>query len=206
MKRSVKVALVLLVGFLVAGVGLVAASGGDRGGFDHGWKRWQRARSFTVEVAENGTRFTPDSDPLDADGMPLYGNEFITEGYLYPEGTLTCDSDNNCNGVNPDGSPEFPDKVIGIWTCRGWHVADAASTTSGRIINTTQTFAFGDNPTANIITTDGFELADYNLEFERAVTGGTGDFRLVRGQQVQEFLGWNASVGTAQRMTFELKR
>ena len=206
MKRSVEVALVLMVGLLVAGVGLVAALGGEDTDFDFHWKRWQRSRTFTVEVAENGTMFSPDAEPLDDDGWPLYGNEFITMGYLYPEGTLTCDSDNNCNGVNPDGTPEFPDRVIGIWTCRGWHIADAATTSSGIVINTNQTYAFGDNPTANIITTEGFELADFNLEFERAVTGGTGEFSKAHGMQIQEFLGWNASIGTAYSMTFELSR
>ena len=35
--------------------------------------------------------------------MPAYGNPFVTEGYLYPSGTL-----GGSNGVLPDGRPEFP--------------------------------------------------------------------------------------------------
>src|SRR5262249_3667893 len=60
------------------------------------------------EVSENAKRFVFDETPLFDDGAPTYGNEFVTEGYIYPAGTL-----NGTNGVNPDGSPEFPNKVIG---------------------------------------------------------------------------------------------
>lgn len=202
MKHSMKIAILLIFGLLLVGAGYVAAAG-DVPGLE---SLQGRHRSFTVEIAENGTRFNPDSDPLDADGIPLYGGEFITQGYLYPEGTLTCDSDNNCNGVNPDGSPEFPDQVIGLWTCRGWHVNDGATTTTGPIVITTQTYSFGDNPTAQNITTDGYELADFNVEFERSIVGGTGQYGGANGVQVQEFLGWNPSIGVALSATFELSR
>lgn len=76
-------------------------------------------RSISFDVAENGHHFTPDETPAFPDGVPAFGAEFITEGYLYPVGTL-----NGSNGVNPDGSPEFPNKVIGHWVCRGWHVGE----------------------------------------------------------------------------------
>ena len=48
----------------------------------------QNAQRFVVEVCENGSRFIPDGDPLFEDGLPAYGNEFITEGFIYPAGTL----------------------------------------------------------------------------------------------------------------------
>ena len=35
--------------------------------------------------------------------LSAHGNAFITQGYIYPAGTLT-----DSNGVNPDGTPEFP--------------------------------------------------------------------------------------------------
>jgi len=71
-------------------------------------------KPFRVDIAENGTRFSPDETPAFPDGLPAYGAEFITEGYIYPAGTLT-----GPNGANPDGSPEFPNRVIGRWVCRG---------------------------------------------------------------------------------------
>ena len=83
-------------------------------------------KTLRFDVSENATRFIFDDTPLFADGAPAYGNEFITEGYLYPAGTL-----NGTNGVNPDGTPEFPDKVIGRWNCRGWHVGEGAKIVTG---------------------------------------------------------------------------
>ena len=67
------------------------------------------------DVAEDHSRFVWDGNPALIDGMPEHHTAFITQGYLYPAGTLT-----GTNGVLPDGSPEFPDKVLGQWTCSGW--------------------------------------------------------------------------------------
>jgi len=158
-----------------------------------------------VEIAENGNRFSFDSEHVDANGLPAYGSEFITEGYIYPAGTITC-TNNDCDGVLPDGSPEFPDRVLGRWTCRGWHVGEGAQTTSGPWVATTQTFDFGDVPGAKTVITDGYEYSDFNVSFLRAIVGGTGPFRAASGEQVQEFLGWNPSIGTTTRMELRVMR
>lgn len=166
--------------------------------------------SFTFEVAENGTRFSPDEGPVfDEDGFPAYGAAFITQGYLYPDGTLTCDTDGNCDGVLPDGSAEFPDAVIGEWTCWGYHVSDGAHTETGPIVATTQMFSFGDEPGAEMLTSTGYEYVDINTPFKRAVTGGTGVYRDAGGEQNQELLGLNngdkETFGVSLRVTFDLE-
>ncbi len=152
-----------------------------------------------VDVAENGNRFTFDEDPVfPEDGLPAFGNEFITEGFIYPYGTL-----DGTNGVNPNGTPEFPDKVIGRWTCRGWHVGDGAHTETGPWVATQQLFDFGAKPGRTTLTTDGLELPDVNVPIQRAVTGGTGVLSGARGEQAQTFLGWNQSIGTNSRHEFK---
>lgn len=162
-------------------------------------------RTISIEVAENGTRFVPDETPVfEEDGFPAYGAEFITEGYIYPEGTLTCEN-NECNGVLEDGSPEFPDKVIGKWICRGWHVGDGGHTEIGPWVVSTQIYDFGDVPGARMIVTDGYEYANFDQEFNRAITGGSGPFYKVRGDQDQTFLGWNPSFGAALRVDLNVK-
>ena len=119
-------ALIVLTAALVAVGGVLLVGDGARADQDDGRGR---TRVVTVEVAENGHEFVFDESPVfgeeagDLAGFPAYGNAFVTGGYLYPEGTLG-DSD----GVNPDGSPEFPDRVIGRWFCRGHFVADGAAT------------------------------------------------------------------------------
>jgi hypothetical protein len=81
------------------------------------------------DVAEDGTHFVFDPDLTDGDGMPGYGTSFITHGYIYPAGTLS-----ESNGVNADGSPEFPDQVLGEWVCRGWFVGEGMRTWSGLFV------------------------------------------------------------------------
>jgi hypothetical protein len=150
-----------------------------------------KGRTLAFDIAENGLKFVFDETPVHADdGLPAYGGEFVTQGYIYPAGTLTCD-DNGCNGVNDDGTPEFPDKVISEWTCWSFHVGDGAHTATGPIVVTTQLYSLGDAPGSKTIVTTGYELADQYLPFLRAIVGGTGPYAPARGEQTQTFLGFN---------------
>src|SRR5919106_2531424 len=91
------------------------------------------------EVVENANEFVFDESPADEDGLCTYGNPFITKGYIYEDGTLSGN-----NGVLPDGSPEFPDKVIGEWICRGWFIGDGAHTVEGPAVTSTQIYQFSE--------------------------------------------------------------
>jgi hypothetical protein len=148
----------------------------------------------TVEVAEAGSRFVTDPDLVDGSGVPTRGNYFITEGYLYREGTITC-HDGTCNGVVYDAqgnpSPEFPERMIGTWTCYGTHTEDAATTTSGPLVVTTQIYDLGDSVGDDTIVTSGFELADVGVEVTRAIIGGTGQSSDANGSHTQTLLGLN---------------
>ena len=154
----------------------------------------QPGDSLTVEVAETGSRFVPDEHFVDADGVPTRGNYFITDGYLYEPGTLTC-TDGVCDGVVYDDagtpSPEFPDRLLGGWTCYGTHTADAATTTSGPLIVTTQVFDLGAAPGEDTVVTSGFELIDVDVPVQRAIVGGTGEYGGVEGVETQTLLGLN---------------
>ena len=158
-------------------------------------------RRLAVDVAEDGTRFVFDQNgPLLPNGYPDYGNAFVTQGYIYPEGTL-----DGHNGVNPDGSPEFPELVIGEWTCWGSFIGEGADTTEGAWVITTQVFEFTSPVTgAETIVTIGAETpADAGPAY-RAVTGGTGRYSTARGQVEQVTLGHNASEGVDATFVFEL--
>jgi hypothetical protein len=137
--------------------------------------------------------------------MPAYGAEFITEGYIYPSGTITCQN-NECNGVLEDGSPEFPDKVVGKWVCRGWFIGDGAHTTTGPWVATTQIYDLGTTSGASMIVTDGYELSDLNVAFRRAIVGGTGQYSQALGEQTQELLGFNPSFGVAFRVELAMSK
>jgi hypothetical protein len=216
--QSIKPWLLLLAMALLIGLSLTFFIGSTAGaqGEDEA-KEEETPYIVTFEIAEDGTRFSPDEGPVfEEDGMPAYGAAFVTQGYIYPEGTLTCgpaeDADETappvCNGVLPDGSPEFPALVLGEWSCWGYHVGDGAHTETGPIVVTTQMYSFGDEPGAEIITTAGYELADFNALVKRSVTGGTGLYRDASGEQSQELLGLNnadlPTFGVSLRITFDL--
>ena len=160
------IAVLAVSGVTAGGVSLAAASD-DR----------HRPRTLEVDIAEDGTRFVIDESPVFDDGFPAYGNPFITQGYIYPAGTLT-----DSNGVNPDGSPEFPDKVIGEWSCQGYFIADGAHTTEGSWVFTTQLFAFGTNADTgrNTVVVTGYEGAEVGKIVTGAITGGTGRYATTR--------------------------
>ena len=163
----------------------------------------QAARSSTevlrLDVAEDPTRFVFAPTPVDADGLPAYGNYFITQGYLYPEGTL-----NGSDGVLPDGRPEFPEKVVGEWTCWGSHVGQGAKTKTGPIVVTTQLYRLGKQAGDRTVVTEGYELADVGVPVKRAITGGTGRFRSAGGEQVQRLLGFGGSNGVKLRVMLRI--
>ncbi|MCB1810066.1 MAG: hypothetical protein KDJ99_34285 [Candidatus Competibacteraceae bacterium] len=164
------------------------------------------------DVAESGTKFSFDEAPIIEDGptagFPAYGNAFITQGYIYPYATLL-----NGNGVNPDGSPEFPELVIGEWTCRGYFIGDGANTATGPWVITTQLYDFYTEPgyeankqsgAVNLVS-EGYERADVGVLDKRSITGGTGPFKRARGEVNQALLGFNASGGVNLRFVVKTR-
>ncbi len=158
-----------------------------------------------VDIAEDGTRFAFDQNgPLLDNGFPDYGNAFVTQGYIYPKGTLT-----DSNGVLADGSPEFPDLVLGTWTCWGFMIGEGAATVEGPWVISTQLFEFhselGDGSgVEDTIVTIGTEAPPGNPAVVRSVTGGTGRYAVARGQVSQTAIGFNASEGVNLTVDFDL--
>jgi hypothetical protein len=176
--------LALVTAILVGSFASVAAQVGDIA--------WE---SMQIEVAEDGNRFFFDDLNLHDDGMPAYGSAFVTQGYIYPAGTLS-----GSNGVLDDGSPEFPELVLGEWTCYGWMIGDGAHTTTGKWVVSTQIYEFNDGST---IITNGVELADIGVEGVRAISGGTGAYRAIIGEQMQTLNGFTDTMGVNLSVTFE---
>ena len=146
------------------------------------------------DVAEDLSRFVFAPAPVFEDGMPAYGNPFITQGYLYPAGTL----DGGVEGTLPDGSPAFPDKVIGTWTCDGYLVGDGMRTETGDIVVTRQIYQFDDG---DILISQGTELADIGVPVVRAITGGTGDYADAGPALEQVLLGMSDGYGVRIQVT-----
>jgi hypothetical protein len=140
------------------------------------------------DVAEDHTRFVFAPQPVHENGMPAYGNPFVTQGYIYPAGTLA----GNVTGVNEDGSPAFPDKVLGTWTCDGWFVGEGGNTETGVWLVSRQIYEFADG---DVLITQGTEIADIDKSNARPITGGSGDYADVDGVMMQRLLGFNEHMG-----------
>ena len=158
----------------------------------------QTTETLRVEVAEDMNRFSFDASKTYDDGMPAHGSGFVTIGYVYPEGTL-----NGSNGVNEDGSPEFPEAVIGEWICYGYMINDAAHASEGAWVVSTQVINLSSALGGDSIVTTGYEFAD-STPIARAISGGTGKYAEARGQAVQVFTGLNASEGVVLSVEIEL--
>jgi hypothetical protein len=148
---------------------------------------------LNVDVAVNGLSFRPIlAGPLTADGHPPKGTTFIVNGVIYPAGTFV--KHGASSGVLADGSPEFPDLVIGTWTCRGWFAVDLLNTTTGAYVATTQYFDFRERLGREAYFTEGFEPADIGNPLLRTIVDGIGRLANVRGQHVQTVVGFNPTM------------
>jgi hypothetical protein len=152
------------------------------------------------EVAEDHSRFAWAGDPTLTNGVPEGRTAYIAQGYLYPTGTLT-----DANGVNADGTPEFPDKVLGQWLCYGWYLgADdhvgAAPWVSSHLFN------FGSAWGAATLLSEGFDIDDVGVPMERAIAGGSGPYADARGTQLETNLGLNATDGLNIRFEVQLAK
>jgi hypothetical protein len=158
------------------------------------------ATTLEFDVSEDMNLFVFDDEHV-VDGMPTHGSAFVTQGYLYPVGTL-----DGTNGVLPDGSPEFPDKVLGLWACYGYFVGEGGNATTGAWVISTQVFDFGSTLGEQSIMTAGYEIADIDKDIMRAITGGTGDFRTASGEGSQRLLGFNATDGVVLRVKLNVEK
>ncbi len=147
------------------------------------------------DVAEDHTRFVFSATPVHENGMPAHGNQFVTQGYIYPAGTL----EGNRTGVNADGSPKYPDLVLGTWTCDGAFVGDGGNATSGTWLISRQVYEFNNG---DYFVSQGPELADVGKNYARPITGGTGDYARTDGPIMQTLLGFSEHMGV--NVSFEI--
>lgn len=156
------------------------------------------------DVSENMDRFSFDEAPVFDDGTPAYGNAFVTQGYIYPLGFL-----DTHEGTNEDGSPTHPNKVIGLWTCRGHFIGKGAQTKTGPWVITTQLYDFFESPGYaadkasghHNLVSEGYEIADFDKPIRRSITGGTGLAKQSGSEIEQVLLGFNASEGVNLRLS-----
>jgi hypothetical protein len=142
-----------------------------------------------LETAEDHTRFVWAGNPPLTEGFPANDAAFVAQGYIYPAGTLK-----GTDGVLEDGSPEYPDKVLGQWTCYGWWVGAGEAIETAPWVST-HVFNFGGEPGKAMLLTTGYDIDDLVIPIDRAVTGGSGPYAAARGVQTEVNVGYNTTNG-----------
>jgi hypothetical protein len=208
-RTRISIGVVLMIA-LGVGVALLwqplsGAMGTASAAYEQGQRAGRIDRDYLqFDVAEDPTKFVFDDAPVfEEDGFPAYGNPFITQGYIYPYGTLDDSTGVIIDPETGEAHPEFPDLVLGTWFCRGWFIGDGAHTTEGPVVLTHQIYQFGDEYGSMTFTTDGFERAD-DLPINRAITGGTGPFGKARGDVTQQLLRMTDDMGVNLRFEVNL--
>lgn len=147
---------------------------------------------FTVDVAEDlAGKFVPTLVKPE-DTQPERGSFFVTEGRIFPAGT-----------IQGDGADFDPYRMghIGVWYCRGTHLVSASEIPAAAVwVDTAQLFVLG-RQAKEQLSTEGIEGGG---TVRRIVTGGTGNYAGWRGEQQQTFLGFNPTGGVNLRVTFIL--
>ena len=164
-------------------------------------------RTFSVDVVADCNRYIEDTS------QPAMGAYFIQEGVIYRPGTLAahCPGGNGC-GLNPDGTPQFPEAVIGKWRCWGSFVGSTgAAAAGGPPSYSTQVYefapaAFGGDaraPGEHALVSHGPEWVNLAVPFARAIAGGSGRFRSADGEVAQTTIGFNQT--QCENYTFDFK-
>jgi hypothetical protein len=149
---------------------------------------------FTVDVAEDlAGKFVP-TFVKPEHTQPERGSFFVTEGRIFPAGTIT-----------GDGATFDPNRSghVGVWFCRGTHLVSASEIPAAPLwVNSAQLFILGRQGKEQI-STEGVEGGGTIV---RIVTGGAGNYTGFVGEQRQTFLGFNPTGGVNLRVTFTLRK
>lgn len=147
---------------------------------------------FTVDVAEDfakfdWTRVKPEHT------QPERGSFFITEGRLFPGGTI--EGEGKTFDPNQKGH-------IGVWFCRGTHLVAGSEIPAAPLwVSSAQLYVLGRQGKEQLAT----EGVEGSRTIARIVTGGTGNYAGWTGEQKQTFLGFNKTGGVNLRITFILR-
>ena len=85
-----------------------------------------------------------------------------------------------------DGSPEFPDKVLGQWSCWGWHVGAGRGRRGGAVADDPPRQLRRGRRVRRRWSARATASTTLAVALERAITGGTGAFAGARGVQTRD--------------------
>ena len=149
---------------------------------------------FTIDVAEDlAGKFVPTLVKPEHT-QPERGSFFVTEGRVFPGGTI--------QGDGADFDP-YRSGHIGVWFCRGTHLVAASEIPAAPLwVDSAQLFILGRQGREQLAS----EGVEGGGTVTRIVTGGAGNYAGWVGEQRQTFLGFNPTGGVNLRVTFILRK
>ena len=159
---------------------------------------------FTVDVAESTVNYRQNNvDRSEGQDVFSPGDTFILQGTIYPAGKLPRGKANN--------DPNAPGG-IGTYQARGTYTVDFANFEKAveglpganpEFGFVTEIYSFHDDATS--MMTDGI-WPNAHFSARRVVLGGTGQFRDIVGEIIEENIGENSTGFCNLRVTFLVKR
>ncbi|MDX1978832.1 MAG: hypothetical protein SFV51_01085 [Bryobacteraceae bacterium] len=151
----------------------------------------QEKIEFMVDVSEDMGRYVEHRTAPGED--PLRGSFFVTEGNIYPAGTIP--------GAGHEFDPNAPGSM-GRWFCKGVFLVRGSELDKTPLALLTDQILLLPDDKQSIVTagTEGNGVA------MRTVIGGTGPYAGYVGEQRQEFLGFNKTGGVNLRITITLRK
>ena len=148
---------------------------------------------FTIDVAEDMNLFVEPRVPAGTE--PLRGSFFVTEGKIFPAGTIPVVGGDQFDPSSVAGA-------IGTWFCKGTFLAKGSLFDKTPMAVLTDQLFLLPNDKQSIATTG----TEGSAPTVRAVVGGTGQYAGYTGEQRQEFLGFNKTGGVNLRLTVVLRK
>jgi hypothetical protein len=147
---------------------------------------------FIIDVAEDMNKFVEPRVPVGTE--PLRGSFFVTEGNIYPAGTIPTTGGDQFD-PNSRGS-------IGTWFCKGTFLVPGSQFDKTALAVLSDQLYLLNNGERSLATIG----AEGNGTVIRSVIGGTGAFAGYTGEQTQQFLGFNKTGGVNLRVTITLTK
>lgn len=156
----------------------------------------QQPGVLTVDVAEDGTRLLVANALVSGNSLAVYGNPYLTHGYIYPAGTLS----DGVSGTLRDGKPAFPERVIGAWTRWGYRTdRTVAHPQREFVVSVYELFEFDETHGGGTVLLGGVIPAEPSAAMP--VLRGTGPYTC--GEAAQEVLKLDLELDSLQlRYTF----
>ena len=146
---------------------------------------------LTVDVAEDGTRLLVTKAVVSENRLAVYGDPYLTWGYLYPAGTLS----DGVGGTLQDGRPAFPERVIGAWTRWGYRAdREVAHPREEFVVNIYELFEFDETHGGGTVLLGGVIPAEPGTPMR--VLRGTGPYAC--GEADQEVLKFDGELNRLQ--------